>query len=83
MLYTHLGRIVAVLALIMGIGLIVGGLTIANEWLLPYEAALARYARWARSSGEVIDRGVYYVCFAIALGILTEISRSVRANRAT
>jgi hypothetical protein len=78
MLYTHLGRIVAVLVLLFGILLIVTGLGIANEWLLPYEAALTRYAPWARSSGEVITRGTYYVLFAIALGILTEISRSLR-----
>jgi hypothetical protein len=34
MLYTHLGRIVAVLLLLLGILLIVTGLGIANEWLL-------------------------------------------------
>jgi hypothetical protein len=78
MLYTHLGRIVVVLLLLLGILLIVTGLGIANEWLLPYEAALARYAPWARSAGEVITRGTYYVLFAIGLGILTEISRSIR-----
>jgi hypothetical protein len=78
MLYTTLGRIVAVLVLILGILLIVTGLGIANEWLLPYEGALARYAPWARSASEVISRGTYYVLFAIGLGILTEISRSLR-----
>jgi hypothetical protein len=78
MLYTHVGRIVVVLALIFGILEIVLGLAIANEMLLPYQAELARYAPWARSSGEVITRGIYYAVFAIALGILTEISRNVR-----
>jgi hypothetical protein len=78
MLFTHLGRIVAVLALLFGILLFVCGLTIATGTVLPYEATLVRYAPWARSSGEVISRSLYVVLFAIALGILTEISRSVR-----
>jgi hypothetical protein len=78
MLFTNLGRIVAVLALILGIGFIVFGLMIANGWLAPQEAALARYFGRARSVGAVIDRGVSMVLFSIALGILTEISRSVR-----
>jgi hypothetical protein len=79
MFFTHLGRVVAVLVLVIGIWNVVGGLMVANDMWGPYEAALARYFPRAQSSGAVIDKGVYYVVFAIALGILTEISRSVRA----
>ena len=85
MLYTHLGRIVAVLSLVFGfleifiaLAIVFGGNTPEQE-----AAALARYFPHRRSWGEVIDRGIYAVLFAIALGTLTEISRSVRTNRAT
>ena len=50
---------------------------IATGLLAPEAAVLARYFR-ALSLGVVFDRGIYLVLFAIALGILTEISRSVR-----
>jgi hypothetical protein len=80
MLYTHLGRIVAVLALVIGILHLFMWWTIAFEMLLPYRDALARYAPWARSAGQVFDRAIFTVLFAIGLGILTEISRNVRAN---
>src|SRR6516162_5791193 len=36
-----------------------------------------------QQAGWYFDRGLYTVLFAIALGILTEISRNVRANTAT
>jgi hypothetical protein len=75
MLFTRLGRIVAFLALILGIFQIVGGLMVAAGWIGPEEAALARYFG-NKSTGQVIDRGVYVALLAIALGILTEISSS-------
>jgi hypothetical protein len=81
MIFTKLGRIVAVLALVLGILTLLMGVSIATGVVGPYDAALARYFGRARSSGAVIDRGIYAILFAIALGILTEISSSVRANR--
>jgi len=74
MLFTNLGRIVA-LALLTGILWVAAGLMIATGALTPEQAAQV-FPR-ARSSGAVVDRGAYMVLFAIALGILTEISRSV------
>jgi hypothetical protein len=72
-------HILDVLLLFSRISFVVIGLTIASaDDLASYQAALARYARWAKSSGQVIDRGIYTILFAIALGILTEISRSIR-----
>jgi len=78
MLFTNLGRIVAVLALILGIFYLVGGLLIVTGWISPEAGVLARYFGRARSVGAVFDRGIFLVLFAIALGILTEISHSVR-----
>jgi hypothetical protein len=80
MLYTTLGRIVAVFALVIGIWHIVGwaGFVFGGNTPDQLAAALARYFPNRRSLGEVIDRGIYIILFAIGLGILTEISRNVR-----
>ena len=67
MLYTHLGRIVAALALLFGIYLLSVGAV--GAWML-----------YAAQSVELIYPGIQTVLIAIALGVLTEISRSVRAN---
>ena len=80
MIFTHLGRIVAFLALLIGIWWVAGGPMIATGALAPEECALARYFG-KKTTGAVIDRGLYAILFAIALGILTEISYAVRANR--
>jgi hypothetical protein len=79
MLFTHLGRIVAFIALVAGSFYVLVGLMIATGVLAPEQAVLARYfSSKFTTSGAVIDRGQYIILFAIALGILTEISFSVR-----
>ena len=80
MLYTNLGRIVAVLAMVIGIWHIASGLMIATGGLAPEEFFLKRYFPGKSTTGAVIDHGMYIILFAIALGILTEISRCVRAQ---
>jgi hypothetical protein len=76
MLYTHLGRIVAVLALIFGIlEIVFGVMSATGTMVLLHFPSRAPYS----PGGQVID-GIYIVLFAIALGILTEISRSARAE---
>jgi hypothetical protein len=79
MFFTHLGRFVAILALVFGISQIALGVLIATEFMGPYEAALARYST-ASSSGEIINRGTYAVFLSIALGIVTEISYALRTK---
>ena len=84
MLFTRLGRIVAFLALLIGIWYVAGGLMIATGWWteqtgMPEQAALARYFGSKATTGAVIDSGIYTALIAIALGILTEINSSVRA----
>ena len=76
MLYTHLGRIVAALALLFGISLIYLGAVplFINPPVEPLDAQVVRiYSRQ-------IETGILIVLIAIALGVLTEISRSVRSN---
>lgn len=78
MIFTQLARVVAILMLLYGVLRIGIGATIINETLLPYSEALAKYAPGASSAGEVIDRGIYTVLLAIALGVLAEISIAIR-----
>ncbi|HEV8693799.1 MAG TPA: hypothetical protein VGQ93_06390 [Lysobacter sp.] len=77
MIFTHLARLVAVLAFVLGAFRVLLGLAIATGYIGPYEAALARYTT-ASSSGEIIDKGLIVILLAIALGTLAEISFSVR-----
>lgn len=77
MLFSHLARIIAWLALIFGLANLALGLSIANELIGPYEEALARYTS-ADSSGEVINMASYMLLFAIALGTVAEISSHLR-----
>ena len=81
MFFTHLGRVIAVLALALGVMRVVLGVLIAEDFLGPYEAALARYTR-ASNAGEVINTGIYAVLISIALGILTEISYALKSLKA-
>jgi hypothetical protein len=74
MFYTTLGRIVAGLSFGLGILGIVMGLTIATGVVV--EPSPGAYVG-AKTTGQWIDRGIYMLVFAIILGVLTDISRSV------
>jgi hypothetical protein len=76
MFFTHMARLVAILALVLGTFQVLLGFGIATEFVGPYDAALARYTNKS-SAGQVIDRGMYVIIFALALGTLAEISYSV------
>ncbi|MGO7512468.1 hypothetical protein ACC677_08620 [Rhizobium ruizarguesonis] len=74
MTFSYAARILAYLILLVGAWQVVIGFVIANELLLPYEEALRRYTPGAPSSGSVIDKGIYKLVVAVALGTLAEIS---------
>ncbi len=78
MFFTFCGRVVAVLAILAGVYAIGIGLWVATGGITPEEANLAGYMPSTRSSGQQIDRGIYRVLFGIVLGILTEISYTLR-----
>lgn len=75
MIFTKVGRVIAWLAVAFG------GLRIALGFGLAGGSAEAaqRYLGSA-TTGEAIDQGLMLVVFGIAIGILTDISRSVMAK---
>ena len=77
MFFTFCGRIVAVLAVFLGVFRIALGLLIAGMEGPAQEAAIANYFG-AGTTGENIDQAFYVVFIGIALGILTEISYTLR-----
>ena len=82
MFFTYLARIVAILALVGGVMQLALGLSIASGLVGPYEVALARYTT-ADSSGEVINKAMFALAFAVVLGTLAEIGFSLKKLRDT
>ncbi|MBZ9684641.1 MULTISPECIES: hypothetical protein [unclassified Mesorhizobium] len=75
MLFTYMARIVAVLALVLGVMQIAVAFSFADN-----PDALSRYTGRS-SAGSVIDRAVFALLLSIALGTLSEISLSLRRRR--
>jgi hypothetical protein len=80
MFFSHVARIIAVLALVFGIIEVLLGFSIANGWMGMSAADLDRYAA-AATTGEVINRGIYVILGAVALGTLAEIGLANRKGR--
>jgi hypothetical protein len=78
MAFTILGRIVAVLAFAFGVLTIFMGYQLATSDL-PDEQL--RLYLGNKTTGQAIDRGVLYIIFAIVLGVLTDISKSVAQSK--
>jgi hypothetical protein len=72
MFFTHLGRAVAILALILAFFHILAGWRVLTPEL-PFDSELARYL------SRALERGIYLLAFSIVLGILTEISYALRS----
>jgi len=77
MFFTYTARIFAIIGFVLGIVRVSIGLAIALRLLGPYGAALEEFTA-ASSSGEVIKGGFLYIFFAVAFGVLAEISLAVR-----
>ena len=76
MLFTKLGRGLAILALILGLFTIFLGVFVASmDDPVQRAAVTARYG--IGSVGKQINSGLYTVVFGIALGVVTDISRSL------
>ena len=72
--YTNIARVIAGLAIIMGLSSIAKGLSIATGFVIEPEVG---YYIGNHTTGEVIDKGTYQFIFGVTLGVLTEISRSL------
>ena len=73
MFFTRLGRVVAWLVLIFSFL----RLALAVYLATTYQLDAARRYLGPQNAGEVIDQSMIAILFAVVLGILTEISRSV------
>ena len=80
MFFSHVARVIAALALVMGIAQVWMGFSIANEWGGIGPSDLHRYTA-AATTDELIDRGIYTGAGAVALGTLAEIGLANRKNR--
>jgi len=80
MFFSHVARIIAVLALVFGILEVLLGFSLANGWMGLSAADLGRYTT-AATTGTVIDRGIYAILGAVALGTLAEIGLANRKSR--
>jgi len=81
MFFSYAARIVAVLAFLFGLYDCVTGLLIANGAIGPADQALARYLPASPTTGAAIDKGIYAILFAVALGVMAEISFSLRRTK--
>jgi hypothetical protein len=80
MFFSHVARVIAVLVLVLGAFQVLLGFSIANEWMGMSAADLGRYTT-AATTGKVIDRGIYGILGAVALGTFAEIGLANRKNR--
>lgn len=77
MFFSHLARIIAWIGFLIGLANLAIGIAIAAGIIGPYEAALARYTG-TETSGQAIDRSIYLLLGAIALGSIAEMSFNLR-----
>lgn len=75
--FTRLGAVLAWVALVLGAMRLGPGLVVA--WNDPPPASVVRLLG-SGTSGHAIDQGIMMILFAVGLGMLTEISRSVRRD---
>ena len=74
MSFTNLARVIAVLALVLGVLRVLMGLSVATGLVIEPEPG--RYLG-SDSSGQAVDEGIYYIVVAALLGMVAEISRAV------
>lgn len=79
MFFSHGARIIAALGLIFGILEVLMGFSIANGWGGINKDDLGQYTT-APTTGALIDRGIYVLIAAFALGTLAEIGLAMRRN---
>ena len=74
MFFTRVGRIIAYLALVLGVLRTAMGFVGAST--SDYQAFAQRYLG-TETTGEAINQGMIMILIAVVVGVLTDISRSV------
>ena len=77
MFFTKLGRVIATLAVVVGLLQLVMGIILAAQDPEAGKLASMRYTE-VKSAGLLIDQSLYICVFAVVLGTLVEISVSLR-----
>lgn len=77
MFFVRLGSVVAWIALILGGGRIIAGIVAASGNTAAARAAMASRYLGSATSGEAINQGIVVVGFALLLGVLAHIARSL------
>lgn len=80
MFFSHVARVIAFLALVLGVLQVLLALSIANEWMGLSAADLGRYTG-AATTGQAITWDMYQILMAVALGTLAEIGLANRKYR--
>lgn len=75
MFYTRLGSLFAGIALVLGLLRFAMGFAVATGTIVEPEPG--HYLGFA-TSGHAIDQGIYTMIVAVCLGVITEISRSLK-----
>ena len=79
MFFTAVGRIIAKLVFLFGAMLVVSGFVMANSGV---PGASMEYYNLP-TTGAVIDKGLFYLLLATALGVVTDISRLLGTPKVT
>jgi hypothetical protein len=78
MFFSYLGRVASILILILGSFEVITGFLIAFGTVGPSDQALSQYLPTFPTTGAAIDKGFERILLAIVLGVITEISFSLR-----
>ncbi|MEP6827696.1 MAG: hypothetical protein ABJA10_06450 [Aestuariivirga sp.] len=78
MFFAHVARVVAILLFVFSVLSVLMALSIAFDLAEPLNAAWARFFPSLPTTGAAIDTAIYRFGIAIALGVMAEISFSLR-----
>lgn len=74
MIYTKAAKVISAIAFV------VGAISVVSGFLVVFGVAETETARFLGSSGKAIDRGFYCIFAAVLLGVISEISCSIKNN---
>ena len=75
MLFVYAGRVIACVAIILGLMRIVMGLFVSTEFD-GHSNVVARYLGSVESTGDAIDRGLLTMVVSVVIGLLTPVANN-------